>query len=60
MLVSRDSLLRALPITRSGLTLRLWTRADVDRRADWPPYPPPYSVFTALLRTWPGPDDWTA
>jgi len=49
MALSREALLAALPITHGDLTIRPWMRQDVDLRAEWPAYPPPYSVFTSSL-----------
>jgi RimJ/RimL family protein N-acetyltransferase len=38
-------LLCRLPLRQCGLTVREWTRTDVDRLASWPPYPFPYQGF---------------
>lgn len=39
-----------LPITDGGLTLRPWTRLDLDVIAGWPGYPFPYESFDYQLR----------
>jgi RimJ/RimL family protein N-acetyltransferase len=38
----KGELLGTLPLRRGALTVRQWTRPDVDRLASWPPYPFPY------------------
>ncbi len=48
-MISKDKLLSSLPLCESSLTLRPSCREDIDRCADWPPYPPPYSYFNSDL-----------
>lgn len=40
-------LISSLPVYYENLGVRIWCRKDLDIRADWPPYPSPYSVFTS-------------
>jgi RimJ/RimL family protein N-acetyltransferase len=49
-MIDRSILISSLPITCGGYMLRLWNRADLDRRAQWPSYPPPYEVFNFSQR----------
>lgn len=42
----KTALLCSLPITVDDLTLRPCRREDLDRLAEWPPYPFPYERFT--------------
>lgn len=42
----KTDLLSNLPITVDNLTLRRCQREDLDRLAEWPPYPFPYERFT--------------
>jgi len=46
---SKQRFMASLPIHDGDLVIREWTREDVDRRAAWPPYQAPYSVFTSSL-----------
>ncbi len=46
---SKQNLIASLPIREDHVTVRAWCRPDVDRRAAWPPYAPPYSDFTSSL-----------
>ena len=46
---SKQGLLDCLAIDDGDLTVRGWCRRDVDLRAEWPPYPPPYSEFTSAI-----------
>jgi len=38
-------IINSLPIIRAGYIVRLWERADLDRRGQWPSYSPPYETF---------------
>jgi len=49
MTISKHDLLGHLPLHCGELTVRAWCRDDIDRRAAWRPYPPPYSNFSATL-----------
>ena len=49
MMITKQNLLACLPIRDDDLTIRAWRGDDVDRRAAWPPYPPPCSDFTTNL-----------
>ena len=42
---SPAQLLDDLPLHAAGLTLRCWTREDLEQLAAWPPYPFPYEAF---------------
>jgi len=42
----KTALLSSLPLTVGDLTLRPCRREDLDRLAEWPPYPFPYERFT--------------
>ena len=42
---SRGRLLARLPLAPEGFEIRQWTRADLDRLAEWPAYPFPYEGF---------------
>ena len=44
-MVSRNELLSTFPLRQDDLTIRLWTRHDVDLLAAWPDYPFPYEGF---------------
>lgn len=41
----KSELLDTLPLSQGELTVREWTRRDVDRLAGWPRYPFPYRGF---------------
>jgi len=38
----QQNLFNSLPVLEADLTIRLWTRKDLDRLADWPGYTFPY------------------
>ena len=42
---SRARLLDDLPLHAAGLTIRCWTREDLEQLAAWPPYPFPFEAF---------------
>jgi RimJ/RimL family protein N-acetyltransferase len=42
---SKEGLVEPLPLITEGLTIRRWTRDDVDRFAQWPGYGFPYEAF---------------
>jgi RimJ/RimL family protein N-acetyltransferase len=44
-MATKGDMLRALPLVGGGLTIREWTRQDVDLLASWPTYPFPYEGF---------------
>lgn len=50
MSLTKESLLRSLPVCSGDLTLRGWTRDDVDLLAEWPSYPPAYEAFNMSVR----------
>jgi RimJ/RimL family protein N-acetyltransferase len=41
----KSKLLDRLPLSQGELTVREWTRQDLDLLASWPPYPFPYRGF---------------
>jgi RimJ/RimL family protein N-acetyltransferase len=43
--IAKNDLLDRLPLSRGKLTMREWTRQDVDLLASWPLYPFPYRGF---------------
>jgi RimJ/RimL family protein N-acetyltransferase len=47
---SKEGLLESLPLVTEGLTIRRWTRDDVDRFAQWPGYGFPYESFDFSFR----------
>lgn len=49
--LDKTSLLAALPIVDRELAIRPWRRMDIDRRAEWPPYPEPYRGFNFPARS---------
>ena len=50
--MTKEALLAALPFTVGDFTVRAAVREDVDRRADWPSYPPPWGMFDAHSKAW--------
>ena len=44
-MATKEEMLRALPVVQGDLTIRNWTRQDVDLLASWPAYPFPYEGF---------------
>jgi RimJ/RimL family protein N-acetyltransferase len=44
--VFKNDLIFTLPVCKGSLSMRVWTRTDVDRLAQWPPYLFPYEPFT--------------
>jgi RimJ/RimL family protein N-acetyltransferase len=44
-MATKEAVLRALPVVQGDLTIRNWTRQDVDLLASWPAYPSPYEGF---------------
>jgi RimJ/RimL family protein N-acetyltransferase len=46
MKITRSELLDSLPVTDDELTIRWWTRDDIDRIAGWLEYPPPYDIYS--------------
>ena len=44
-LTSKNKMLKKLPLQQEDLTIREWTRKDVDILADWPKYPFPFEGF---------------
>lgn len=46
----KERLAEALPLVNEDLTIRRWTRGDVDRFAQWPGYGFPYEVFDFSFR----------
>jgi RimJ/RimL family protein N-acetyltransferase len=48
---SKAKLVESLPLATGGLTIRRWTREDVDRFAGWPGYEFPYGAFDLSFRT---------
>lgn len=48
---SKEGLAGSLPLVAGDLTIRLWTRGDVDRFAEWPKYEFPYDAFDLSFRT---------
>lgn len=42
---SKEMLVESLPLVNEDLTIRRWTREDVDRFAQWPRYRFPYEAF---------------
>ena len=44
-MATKEEMLRALPVVHGDLTIREWTRRDVDLLASWPAYPFPYEEF---------------
>ena len=51
--VSRRGMIESLPIQEDGLTIRHWTREDMDLLAAWPGYPFPYAAFDFSFRNSP-------
>lgn len=49
-MVSKQQLVKLLPITIDNLTLRSMIREDIDLRAEWPSYPTPYEMFNASYK----------
>jgi RimJ/RimL family protein N-acetyltransferase len=47
---SKERLVDSLPLVTGGLTIRCWTRDDVDRFAQWPGYEFPYEAFDFSFR----------
>jgi RimJ/RimL family protein N-acetyltransferase len=47
---SKEGLVRSLPLVSRNLTIRRWTREDVDRFAQWPGYEFPYEAFDFSFR----------
>ena len=47
---SKARLVESLPLVTGGLTIRGWTRGDVDRFAGWPGYEFPYQAFDLSFR----------
>ncbi len=43
--MDRTSIEALLPFAAGGFTVRARSREDINRRADWPPYPEAYSMF---------------
>lgn len=50
--MTKESLLAALPFHVGDFTVRAAVREDIDRRADWPSYPPPWDMFNAHSKGW--------
>lgn len=48
--VSRNDLVRVLPLRETELTVRQWTREDMDVLAEWPKYPFPYEGLEFSFR----------
>jgi RimJ/RimL family protein N-acetyltransferase len=44
-MATKEGMLSVLPLLQGNLTIREWTRQDVDLLAGWPPYPFPYEGF---------------
>jgi len=44
-MATKEGMLRMLPLGQGNLTIREWTRQDVDLLASWPPYPLSYEGF---------------
>jgi RimJ/RimL family protein N-acetyltransferase len=44
-MATKEEMHRALPLLQGDLTIREWTRQDVDLLASWPAYPFPYEGF---------------
>jgi RimJ/RimL family protein N-acetyltransferase len=44
-MAAKEGMLRTLPLEQGALTIRGWTRRDVDLLASWPTYPFPYEGF---------------
>ncbi len=49
-LTTKNKMLEILPLQQGNLTIREWTRKDVDRLAGWPKYPFPYEGFEFSFR----------
>ena len=47
---SKEGLLKSLPLVTETLTIRRWTRDDVDRFSGWPGYEFPYEAFDFSFR----------
>jgi len=50
--MTKESLLAALPFRVGDFTVRAAVREDIDGRADWPAYPPPWDMFDAHSKGW--------
>ena len=50
-MLSKRRLISTLPVRRADLTIREWTRHDVDLLSAWPRYPFPYEVFQFSFTT---------
>ena len=48
--LTKDRLVDSLPLVTGNLTIRRWTRDDVDSLAQWPGYEFPYEVFDLSFR----------
>jgi RimJ/RimL family protein N-acetyltransferase len=48
---SKQGLVESLPLAAEGLTIRCWTRDDIDTFARWPRYGFPYEAFDFGFRT---------
>jgi RimJ/RimL family protein N-acetyltransferase len=48
--LSKEGLAESLPLVSEDLTIRRWTRGDVDRFAQWPRYGFPYESFDLRFR----------
>jgi RimJ/RimL family protein N-acetyltransferase len=48
--LTKERLVNSLPLVTGDLTIRRWTRDDVDRFARWPGYEFPFEVFTLSFR----------
>jgi RimJ/RimL family protein N-acetyltransferase len=48
--LAKERLVDSLPVVTGGLTIRRWTRNDVDRFARWPGYEFPFEVFNLSFR----------
>lgn len=50
--MTREALEAGLPFRIDEFMVRAAVRADIDRRAAWPSYPPPYGIFDARSKKW--------
>ena len=52
MICNKSDILNALPVKEQDLTIRAWTRDDIDLLTRWPGYPFPYSMYDLEFALW--------